>query len=191
MKNDEVRHKILQVFCENPRLTANEIHELIPEEIAMIQIYNAIKTLVTDRMMKVDNAVGQKFYYLIGSVPDKQPLKKEVKSTRDNTKYKFNGIEYGKGRLAHAIISFYVKKNKPTYKKLCKVFPINLTPPYGLIKPKQEALELSKERARFFIKEHEQIKLPDGLVCVSNQFTKDRINKMIKLAQEDLGYKIE
>ena len=99
-------------------------------------------------------------------------------------------MEYGKSRLALAIISFYVKEHKPTYKELCKVFPVNLIPPYGLVKPKKEALEMSKNRARFFIKDHEIIELPDGSVCVSNQFTKDRIEKLIRIAEDDLGCEI-
>jgi hypothetical protein len=59
-----------------------------------------------------------------------------------------------------------------------------------LISPKAAAMEVSKDRARFFLKDHELIELPDGPICVSNQFTKDRIEKLIRIAQEDLGYKI-
>ena len=68
---------------------------------------------------------------------------------------------------------------------------VKLIPPYGLVKPLAEALEVSKDRARFYIKEHEVLELPDGVVCVSNQFTKNRIEKLIKIAEGSLGYRIE
>lgn len=190
MKNDEVIKLVLELFIEHTKLTAKEIHELIPEDIAMIQIHKAIKTLKESKMLKEQLSFDLKYFSLIGSVPEKQTSVKVDKGGRDLTKYKFNGKEYGKSRLAHAIITSYVKKNKPTYKHLCEVFPMDLTPPYGFIKPKDEAMEISKHRARFFIKDHEVIELPDGSVCVSNQFTKDRIEKLIRIAQEELGYNI-
>ncbi|MBL1232561.1 MAG: hypothetical protein COA31_007570 [Flavobacteriales bacterium] len=190
MKNDEVIKLVLELFIEHTKLTAKEIHELIPEDIAMIQIHKAIKTLKESKMLKEQLSFDLKYFSLIGSVPEKQTSVKVDKGGRDVSKYKFNGQEYGKSRLAHAIITSYVKKNKPTYKQLCEVFPVKLIPPYGLIKPKAEALEVSKDRDRFFLKDHEVIELPDGPVCVSNQFTKERIEKLIRIAQEELGYNI-
>lgn len=190
MKNEDVIKHILKLYVEHTKLTASDIQELIPEKIAIIQIHKALKTLQEQKMMKIELSLDLKYYSLIGSMPEKPTSVNIDKGGRDNTKYKFNGIEYGKSRLALAIISFYVKKNKPTYGQLCEIFPIKLIPPYGFIKPKAEALEVSKDRARFFIKEHEVLALPDGPVCVSNQFTKDRIEKLIKIAQDDLGYKI-
>ncbi len=187
MKNDDVIGHVFNLFETQSKLTANEIQELIPFDIAMIQIHKAIKTLKEGKFMKEELSLDLKYYSMV-----KQKTKVNIdKGGRDVSKYKFNGVEYGKSRLALAIISFYVKKNKPTFKQLCDVFPVKLVPPYGLISKKKEALEVSKDRARFFIKEHEQIKLPDGLICVSNQLTKDRIDKLIKLAQESLGYEIK
>tara|TARA_R110001592_G_scaffold88299_10_gene260064 strand:+ start:1202 stop:1777 length:576 start_codon:yes stop_codon:yes gene_type:complete len=191
MKNDEVIKLVLELYTEHTKLTAKEIHELIPDKIAIIQIHKAIKTLKEQKMFKEELSLDLKYYSLIGSVPEK-PTKVNVdKGGRDVSKYKFNGQEYGKSRLALAIISSYVKKNKPSYKQLCEVFPMDLTPPYGFIKPKEEALEVSKQRARFFIKEHEVLELSDGPVCVSNQFTKDRVEKLIRIAEDDLGFKID
>ena len=60
-----------------------------------------------------------------------------------------------------------------------------------MIKPKAEALEVSKDRDRFFLKDHEVIELPDGPVCVSNQFTKERIEKLIEIAHNELAYNIK
>lgn len=190
MKNDQVIERVLELYVKHTKLTAKEIHELIPENIALIQVHKALKTLQEHKMMKEQLSHDVKYYSLIGSMPEKQTKVNIDKGGRDVSKYKFNGQEYGKSRLAHAIISAYVKKAKPTYKQLCEVFPVKLIPPYGLIKPKAEALEVSKDRDRFFLKDLEVIELPDGPVCVSNQFTKDRIEKLIRIAQDELGYKI-
>jgi len=190
MKNDEVIECVLDLYVNHTKLTAKEIHELIPENIALIQVHKVLKTLQEHKMMKEQLSLDVKYYSIIGSLPEKKTKVNVDKGGRDVSKYKFNGQEYGKSRLAHAIISAYVKKTKPTYKQLCEVFPVKLIPPYGLIKPKSEALEVSKDRDRFFLKDHEVIELPDGLVCVSNQFTKDRIEKLIRIAKDELGHEI-
>lgn len=191
MKNDEVIKHVLNLYKEHTLLTTNEIQELIPEDIAMIQIHKAIKVLKDGKQLKEQLSMNIKYYSVIVDGLDEGTKVNVDKGGRDVTKYKFNGVEYGKSRLAHAIISFYVEKNEPTYKELCNVFPVKLVLPYGLVKPLAEAIEVSKGRARFFIKEHEQIKLPDAVVCVSNQFTKERVDKMIKIAQDSLGYRID
>jgi hypothetical protein len=190
MKNDEVIELVLELYTTNTKLTAKEIHELIPVDIAIIQVHKALKTLQEHKILKEQLSLDVKYYSLIGSVKEKKTKVNVDKGGRDVSKYKFNGQEYGKSRLAHAIISTYAKKAKPTFNQLCEVFPVKLIPPYGLISPKAAAMEVSKDRARFFLKDHELIELPDGPICVSNQFTKDRIEKLIKIAQDDLGYKI-
>jgi hypothetical protein len=188
MKNDDVIKEVLALYTANQKLTAKEIHELIPENIAIIQIHKVLKILQDQKMIKEELSMDLKYYSLVEA---KKETKVNVdKGGRDVSKYQFNGQEYGKSRLAHAIISAYVKKTKPTYDQLCEVFPVKLIPPYGLIKPKAEALDVSKDRARFFLKDHEVLDLPDGPVCVSNQFTKGRIDKLIRIAQDDLGYVI-
>lgn len=195
MKIEEVKTRIMQAFLKNEKITAQELH-YTPYNIPFVQSYGILAHLVEiGAVTKVDKAyslIDSKKAQLILNVDtqNKTTSVKVDKGGRDNTKYKFNGQEYGKSRLALAIISFYVKKKKPTYAQLCEIFPIKLIPPYGLIKPKVEALEVSMDRARFFIKEHEVLVLSDGPVCVSNQLTKDRIEKLIKIAQDDLGYDI-
>jgi len=117
---------------------------------------------------------------------------KFVQGGRDLTKYKFDGQEgLSKGRLALAIIKKYAKEKKPSYKAALELFPHTLVPPYGLIKTVKEAKEISKERARFFIKDDELVKLKDEVVAVSNQWTKERIDKLISIAKKQLGYSIK
>jgi hypothetical protein len=59
-----------------------------------------------------------------------------------------------------------------------------------MIKPIKEAKEMSKERQRFFIKPEEEIKLRDCSIAVSNQWTPDRMEKLLVIAKK-LGYKIK
>jgi len=191
MKNDDVIKNVLSLYDEHTLLTVNEIQELIPVEVAMIQIHKALKTLKESKLMKEQRSMNIKYYSIATSKVKKETKVNIDKGGRDVSKYKFNGKEYGKSRLALAIITNYVQKHKPTYNQLCEVFPVELVPPYGLVKPKAEALEVSKDRARFFLKDHEVLELPDGLICVSNQFTKGRIEKLITIAQEELGCKIK
>lgn len=190
MKMDKLIEEILKVLDKKSKVTPAEIQYELKEDVVMIQIHKALKKLSTDKIVEVEEVENNKFFFLKQKNKAKSTSVNVDKGGRDVTKYKFNGVEYNKGRLALAIISFYVKELKPTYKQLCEVFPMDLTPPYGFIKPKKEALEVSKQRARFFIKDHEVLELSDGPVCVSNQFTKDRIDKLIKIAEEELGYKI-
>ena len=175
----------MAVYDKQTKLTAKEIQEIIPEKIEMIQIHKAIKTLCEQKLMRESLSLDLKYYSLI------KPSVKKHESKRDVSKYTFNGQEYGKSRLALAVITDYVKKNKPTYPELCEIFPIKLIPPYGLLKSKAEALEVSKDRKRFFLNDHEVLDLSDGPVCVSNQFTKDRIEKFIQIAEEKLGCEIK
>lgn len=112
---------------------------------------------------------------------------------RDLTKYSFNGLEnLSKGRLALAVIRNIAFTNpKIKLKELVESYPDTLVPPYGVIKPKKEALEISKGRPRFFIKQEEMVKLADGDICVSNQWTTERINEFISITKKKYGLKIK
>lgn len=183
MTNDEVIKSVFEFLESNKEAEAVEIKESIEENVALIQVHKALSTLVNDGFIRMNERDNKKYFSLI-----RQAARKN--SNRDTSKYSWNGVEYNKGRLALAIISDYVKKHNPTYKELCKVFPLKIIPPYGLVKPYVEAMEMSKDRARFFIKDHERIELKDGYACVSNQFTTDRIEKLIVIAAT-LGYEID
>lgn len=116
-----------------------------------------------------------------------------IKVGRDLTKYTFNGESgLNKGRLALAIIrQISIENPKLKYKQLLEVFPDEIVPPYGVIKDKKEALEASKARPRFFIKEEEMIKLADATICVSNQWMPDRLEAFLKKAKEAYSIKVK
>jgi hypothetical protein len=121
----------------------------------------------------------------------KLPKPARPKGDRDRQNFKFRGAEYGKGKLVHAIIKFHVEKNpKITVQQLKAVFPDHLLKGYGLIRPLAEALEISKQHKRFFLKEEHLIKCSGGVVAVCNQFSCENIKPFFEHAKK-LGYEIE
>jgi hypothetical protein len=204
MTQTEITEKIKEVLTKMYKLTVEELHKEVGSKLPILQLHKALKILEKGNFIEIETNESGKFYSLVkeeGIEGIDKPLKetpakeqtvlvKLNQTGRDNTKYLFNGVEHNKGRLALAIVKEYAKK-KVSYKKLLEVFPVDLTPPYGFVKPLDEALEIGKKRPRFFTKEDEQIKLSDGLYCVSNQLTKERISELIRIAEEQLGYKIK
>ncbi len=112
-------------------------------------------------------------------------------STRDNSKFKFNGEEYGKGPLVRAVVAKYVEENPgTTYKKLKEAFPDDLLKRFGIFQDEATAREISGKRDRYFLKEAQVIKLKDKKVAVSNQFTAANIQPFLKVVKA-LGFKIK
>lgn len=111
---------------------------------------------------------------------------------RDRTAYNYRGGSYGKGQLVLAILRQHILDNpNTTHDQLKKVFPDELLRGYGIFKKYEDALNMSKTRKRYFLKEDQQVKLGCGtVVCVSNQFTSDNIIAFLDLAKK-LGHKIE
>lgn len=216
MKTEEAKEKINELLKEKPELTPQEINYSSKGKIPFVQIYSILNAMVKDGEVLLRESDGKKFYSLgkgsstqsktevknlnkpeaesklTGKKEDADSTKVKInQSGRDLTKYKFNGKEYNKGRLAHAIVAQAVKDKKLGLKGMLELFPDTLIPPYGMIKPIKEAKAMSKERQRFFIKPEEEIKLRDEVIAVSNQFTKDRINSVIAIAKKQLGYSIK
>ena len=96
----------------------------------------------------------------------------KLKTTRDITKYVFNGNSYGKGPLLLAVVKHLVSTNREyTLPDLQKTFPDEMIRPYGVIKELRKAkLTSSGGRDRFFLKQHQLINTADKkVVAVSNQ----------------------
>jgi hypothetical protein len=117
------------------------------------------------------------------------PNKKTI--GRDNSKFKFNKEEYGKGGLVRAVVMKYVEDNPgTTYKKLKEVFPDELLKRFGIFEEVEKAREISGKYDRYCFKEEFVIKLADKKkVVVGTQFTSENIRPFLKVAKE-LGYKI-
>lgn len=116
---------------------------------------------------------------------------KPAKSKRDESVYKFEGNEYGKGRLVHAIMASYLKAHpRIDIKKLEEVFPSNLIHRYGVFAPLSEAKERSKERKRYFIADTEILEVGGKKICICNQITAPIVDKFIEHCAT-LGLKIK
>lgn len=213
MKQLEAKSKIVQILIKGEAVTVKELNE--STQIPNLQLYQVLSALGKAGAVKVDELDGKKSYTLIDSdklndeplealkvksekikviklsedeAPKEKP--KKNKTGRDLTTYKFNGNEYNKTRLSHALVLQVVKDKKPSLKALLELFPDEIIRPYGMIRPIKEAKEISKERLRFLIKPDEEIIIRDCSIAVSNQWTPDRMEILLGIAKK-LGYKIK
>jgi len=213
MKTEEAKSIVTKMLTEKETVTAQEINYASKGKLPLVQIYGILAAMVKGGAAKLNDSDGKKSYTLVDAKKitageNKSESKPELKeepatgkvskyaptvSKRDLTRYKFQGQEYNKGRLAHAIIAAAAKDKRLSLKGALELFDPegNVVPPYGLIKPIAEAKKLSKERQRFFIKPEEEIKLRDAVIAVSNQFTTERIEKVIAVARKELKYTIK
>lgn len=214
MKTDQAKEIIIETLKTKTTVSAQEINYASKGTLPFVQIYGIMSVLINNGSVQLNKSDGKKTYTLIDAeklndevpknVKAKPEKEKAVKETeedepkekpkkkvgRDLTTYKFNGNEYNKGRLAHAIVAQAAKDKRFGLKGALDIFPDELIRPYGMIKPIKEAKEMSKERQRFFIKLEEEIKLRDCSIAVSNQWTPDRMEKLLIIAKK-LGYKIK
>lgn len=214
MKTDKAREIIIETLKTKTTVSAQEINYASKGTLPFVQIYGIMSVLINNGSVQLNKSDGKKTYTLIDAEklndevpknvkakPEKEKALKETeedepkekpkkKVGRDLTTYKFNGNEYNKGRLAHAIVAQAAKDKRFGLKGALDIFPDELIRPYGMIKPIKEAKEMSKERQRFFIKPEEEIKLRDCSIAVSNQWTPDRMEKLLIIAKK-LGYKIK
>lgn len=111
---------------------------------------------------------------------------------KDITKYRFNGKTYGKGRLVLAVIKEYVADNpNVTFAEFEMVFPQSLQGSHGVLREKQDAINLANEkRKRHFIKEEECVQLNNLAVAVCSQWGIGNIGNFIDKAKE-LSYVID
>ncbi|WP_345081766.1 hypothetical protein [Nemorincola caseinilytica] len=109
---------------------------------------------------------------------------------RDNTKYKFNGQEYGKGPLVLAVVKKYVEDNPDTtFKQLKEVFPDTLMPRWHVFRNEQEAIALSAKKPRYFLKQPIKLKGQKEPILVTNQWTAALIDKFLPVIKS-VGYKV-
>lgn len=113
-------------------------------------------------------------------------------SSRDLTKYRFNGKTYGKGRLVLAIVSFFVTQNPEiTFDELRARFPNRLQGSLGVVEDLSSLSEAAKRNRRYFARPDEVIHLPneDRSVVVCSQWglnTRD----FIDYVTSSFGYEI-
>ena len=117
-----------------------------------------------------------------------EEISSAVKGKKDYSKYKFEGNEYGKGRLVHAVVSHYVSNNPSiSLNEMIKIF----TPgkdgiaghKWGVFQTKEFGLKVSKRNKKgnrlYSVKEIEVINKIYALVKV-NGYTLDGAKKALK-----------
>lgn len=160
----KTNQKLLMFLEQNPKSTKNEIQEATG--IKGLQQYNLLRKLVKDETI-VEHPNQTYSIATIDGTEEQEPVQQTTNSgtvkpkaaTKDSSKYKFEGVEYGKGPLVRAIVSKYVKDNpKTTYKQLKEVFPDELLKRFGIIQDEKTAKEIAPKGKRYFDKPEQMIK---------------------------------
>lgn len=116
-------------------------------------------------------------------------------STKDYSTFVFNGREYNKSRLPHAVINFYLQdKGSVTFHELNNLFPnTSKLKTAGVFDTFERAERIMTETGhkRHYIKIDEVIQLKDYQIAVSNQWSLSSIQAFIKDVQNYLGYSIQ
>ena len=188
--------KLLTFLEQNPKSTKNEIQEATG--LKGLQLYNLLRKLAKEETI-IEHHNQTYSVATIDGTEEQEPVHQTTKSltvkpiatTRDSSKYKFEGEEYGKGPVVRAVVSKYVEDNpKTTYKQLKEVFPDELLKRFGIFQDEKTAKEIAPKGKRYFEKPEQMIKLKDRSIVVCNQFTLDNIQPFLKVAKT-LGYKIK
>lgn len=114
-------------------------------------------------------------------------------SSKDTSKYQFNGMKLGKGRLVLEVIKQRIISNPDTsYSDLEKIFPQSCQGSRGVFATAEVANEKysTSGRKRHFLEPQELIKLSDCTIAVSNQWGIKNIGRFIKRAKE-VGFSIK
>lgn len=190
---DKTTQKLVKFIENNQNVTKEAIAEATG--FKGLALYNTLKRLVKDGTITESEHEGEKIYSFAEIEQESNQGTNEepeiISKGRDNSKFKFNGEEYGKGPLVHAVVSQYVVDNKNiTYKKLKEVFPDELLKRFGIFQDEATAKQIAPKGGRYFSKPEQLIKLKDRSVIVCNQFTLANIQPFLKVAKA-LGYKIK
>ena len=191
----ENNQELLTFLAVNPKSTKEAIRAAT--SLNGLFLFNLLKKLVLENKVADVDGNGIKLYSL-GDVKHKgiapEHVKKEpvVKAARDNSKFTFNGQEYGKGPLVRAIVEQYVKDHPAsTYDDLAKVFPREpIMPRFGIFEEVEKAKIIAKKGNRYFTKEEQVISLADCKVVVTNQWTKVLLDQFLGFIQP-LRFKID
>lgn len=114
-------------------------------------------------------------------------------SSKDTSKYIFNGVKLGKGRLVLEVIKQYIASHPEiSYSELEKKFPQSCQGSRGVFATAENANEKysTSGRKRHFLEPQELIELSDCSIAVSSQWGIKNIGNFINKAKE-IGFSIE
>ncbi len=108
-------------------------------------------------------------------------------TTKDYSKFIFNGEEFNKGRLVNAVMKHYVEMNPNiSFAKLSHDFPKWVQGSFGVFTTVEEAEDIFQRwgHKRHYIKPEETIKLDDQTIATCTQWNPENIQKFIDQAQK-------
>jgi len=114
-----------------------------------------------------------------------EEIREARQSSRDLTKYIYNGEIYNKRKLVLAVILDWVEQNQPIDMSTLKnAFPMK-TMKKLFVSYEQAKAVAKRDRKRHFIEEDEIISLSnDSQFAISNQWSKTRVDEFISIARE-------
>ena len=123
---------------------------------------------------------------------EKRDIRKD--SSRDYSKYRFNDMELGKGRLALEVIKYHFNQHRnQSIDALINDFD-NIAHSQPIVENLKVAQDhaRAKGRARYFLNDSDILRTGDGSeYVVSSQWGKTNIEELIDFATDTLSYEIE
>ena len=112
-----------------------------------------------------------------------------VKGKKDLSKYEFEGEKYGKGRLAHAVVKYWVDKHPGiTLNEMLEVFTPGKTGIMGKaninIVSDLSTVEGTNYERRYFTKDEDIMTIADCKIVVSNQWGIRNIGNLLDLCKK-------
>lgn len=145
---------------------------------------------IEEEILKLKQRVAYLESLVNTPMPIEQPTQK-AKTTRDTTRYMFEGKVYPKNKLVLAVIKAYANAKKPTLSELQNIFDKSLQGSLNVVEDFLIASQIKDCSKRYFTKPQDQLTLKDSKVAVvCTQWGIFNITKFIKCA-ENLGYVIE
>ena len=208
MKTNENYNKVLESISNNPKSTVESIEK--STKVFKLQIFKILKKLGEDEKIMTETE-GSEVVYSAIDLDAKASLKQSKKNKkqeaiieevreygkieftgRNTNKLKFQGQEYGKGKLVLAVIQSYLESNpRTTVSQLKEVFKDELQPAYGVCQELSKAKKMSETRERFFLKSDQILKVGEKktAICICNQWGSHNLGGFLKVAKS-LGYSI-
>jgi hypothetical protein len=127
------------------------------------------------------------------NIDSPQPREQNLARKKDSTKYQFNGMTLGKGRLVLEVIRKHSVDNPSlSFGELEDAFPQSLQGSGGVFARSEDADKILAEsgRKRHFLNADELIKISDATIAVSSQWGAGNIDKFVEKARHN-GYEIE
>lgn len=157
----------------------------------VIKLEKEVEELKKNSAKENDNEYSNFCASSFGILDSSFNMSSEIKTTRDKTRYMFDGQIYLKNKLVLAVVSDYVKSHAGiSSEELKQVFSKSLQGSIGVVENENIARQRKDYELRFFSKDNEILRLLDGNVVVCSQWGILNIPNFIARARQ-LGYEIE